>query len=260
MKLHYEKVGVGQDVVLAFHGIGQTGRSFLTFAQKYASQYTFYLFDLPFHGQSGALAQTKLDVEDWKKWIDFFLKNENITSFSVIGYSMGGKFALITTNEFVGKIEEVWLLAPDGITESKWYLMATRYKFMWRIFSFFVMNVAGRKKIVALFQTLGLVSKSTVRFVESTLATEQQRKQVYDSWIGFSEMGLSMKELSKKIDERKIKLKIFLGQRDAILPIGFIKPLIEKANNCELVILNTGHHKLIQEVLEKCEAIFLKKP
>jgi len=44
-----------------------------------------------------------------------FLGKEKIELFAVVGFSLGGKFALATLEAFTDKVTKVVLLAPDGI-------------------------------------------------------------------------------------------------------------------------------------------------
>lgn len=242
--------GKGPKVMLAFHGIGQDHRCFMPLVEELKNQYTFYLVDLPFHGQSPALAVEKLTMAAWKTWIEEFLAENNIQNFSITGFSMGGKFALATLQLFPKRIESCWLLAPDGITESPWYGLATRFWLSKNLFRFFVSNVSRFKKLAELLVKLGLVEKSAVKFAETTLSTSEQRERVYRSWIGFSLIRADMKVVARLVSENKIDVKIFLGKHDALLPAHYVLPLTKQLPELKPIFLKTGHHRLIEKVAE----------
>src|SRR5690349_5025567 len=108
--------------MLAFHGFGQGKEAFSTFGEALSSDYTLYSFDLFFHGKSEwNYEEEPLEKEFWSEIIQRFLKEQDIRSFSVVGYSMGGKFALATVEAFPTHVKEVYLLAPVGIWISPWY-------------------------------------------------------------------------------------------------------------------------------------------
>jgi pimeloyl-ACP methyl ester carboxylesterase len=242
--------GNGPKVMLAFHGIGQDHRCFLPLVEVLKNQYTFYLFDLPFHGQSPALDAEKLTMEEWQIFIEDLFKEKNIQKFSVMGFSMGGKFALTTLQLFSERIESCWLLAPDGITESPWYRLATRFWLSKNLFRFFVMNVSRFKKLANLLVKIKLVEKSAVKFAETTLSTPEQRERVYRSWIGFSLIRADIKLVARLVKKNEIDLKIFLGKYDALLPAHYVLPLTKQLPELKPIVLKTGHHRLIEKVAE----------
>lgn len=250
MLLHFQTIGHGPKPLLAFHGIGQDHRCFLPLVNVLEEQYTCYLFDLPFHGNSPAMDTEKLSMAEWKALISAFLETHQLQIFSVAGFSMGGKFALATVQLFPNQIESCWLLGPDGITESPWYRLATRFWMTKKLFKFFVSNVGNFKKLAYPLIKLGLVEKSAVKFAQSTLSTAAQRERVYRSWVGFSTIRPDIKLVARLVKENKIDLKVFLGQHDSLLPAHYVLPLTKQLPELKPVILKTGHHRLIEKVAE----------
>lgn len=248
MLLHCKIVGHGPKPLLAFHGIGQDHRCFLPLVNVLEEQYTFYLFDLPFHGNSPAMDTEKLSMAEWKALINAFLGTHQLQTFSVAGFSMGGKFALATVQLFSEQIESCWLLAPDGITESPWYRLATRFWISKKLFKFFVSNVGNLKKLANPLVKLGLVEKSAVKFTQSTLSTPKQRERVYRSWIGFSTIRPDMPAVAAAILQYKIEVRLFLGKFDALLPASYVEPLTKRIPASQPIILPAGHHRLIEKV------------
>lgn len=249
LSLNYVKVGTGSQIFLAFHGIGQDHTAFLPIVEILKEDYTFYLFDLPFHGKSPTLPTEKLSIEQWKLTIEIFLQTNKIDKFSAIGFSMGGKFALVTLQLFAAQMQKCWLLAPDGITESLWYKAATKFQLSKVLFRNVVMNLDNFKKLSQGLLKLQLIKKSTVKFAESTLATPAQRQQIYNSWLGFSLIRADIALIAEFIQKYSIEVKIFLGKYDALLPLHYVNPLTKRVPSIKPIILETGHHKLIQKVV-----------
>jgi pimeloyl-ACP methyl ester carboxylesterase len=243
-------LGHGSKVMIAFHGIGQDHRCFLPLIEVLKDQFTFYLVDLPFHGQSPALTTEKLSMKEWKTILEDFLLQNNIQRFSIMGFSMGGKFALATLQLFPQRIESCWLLAPDGITESPWYRLATRFWLSKNLFWFFISNVGRFKKLAEPLVKMGLVEKSAVKFAETTLSTPAQRERVYRSWIGFSLIRAEMTLVAQIVKENKVDMKVFLGKHDALLPIHYVLPLTKRLSDLEPIVLKTGHHRLVEKVAD----------
>jgi pimeloyl-ACP methyl ester carboxylesterase len=247
MKLHVQTFGSGPIPMLAFHGIGQDAGCFQAFGKSLGEQYTIFSFDLFFHGQSPALPVEVLEKSVWKTLIEAFLDEHQLTTFAVTGFSMGGKFALVTAELFPQRVCALWLLAPDGVTVSPWYRFATQFAITKAIFRYFMRHFGLFQRFAHVVKWTGLVSKSTIRFAESTLATPAQRAQVYQSWVGFSRMNPDWKRLIAQLDASQLPIKLFLGKYDALLPARYLLPLVEKVSNVELTILACGHHRLVEK-------------
>src|SRR5687768_2686373 len=124
--LHYVKAGNGKHPLLVFHGFGQDHTLYVPLLKSLSKKYTLYIIDLFFHGKSEWNEGEKpLQKSTWKSIVETLLQEQHIDAFSILAYSLGGKFALATIEAFPGRVREAFLLAPDGIKTSFWYSLAT---------------------------------------------------------------------------------------------------------------------------------------
>jgi pimeloyl-ACP methyl ester carboxylesterase len=237
-------------VWLAFHGIGQDSSCFEPFADKLAQTHTIYSIDLPFHGKSRNTNWPAIITSAyWQSLINAFTSAHGINRFSLVGYSMGGRFALITAPPFADRLDEVLLLAPDGITEDPWFNLATSTKagrLLLRIF------LRYTKLFLALghgLVRLSLLHAGLLRFAEATMQTPDQRDQIYRSWTGFRTLRTNISIFTKAMTAHGVRVRLFLGEYDAVLPRRHTRPL-EKAQEgvCEVTVLPTGHTSLVRRV------------
>jgi pimeloyl-ACP methyl ester carboxylesterase len=254
MILHYEKIGHGSEILLAFHGMGQDFSCFQKFAQTFDNQYTTYLFDLPFHGKSTPDFAQKEEViftkSDLKNFLKSFLGQHQIERFSVIGFSMGGRFALATLEAFTDQINNAFLIAPDGISENFFYIAATRFKFTRPIFKLFAYQKERFQTLGNILVRLKLLPESTIRFAQRMLDTSTKQDQIYYAWIGFHQLTFNIPKLSQHINSQNVKVTIFMGKYDKLLPLKAISSLSKKLKNCDVIILPTGHTNLVEKVRE----------
>ena len=81
--LYYQKFGNGKQIMLAFHGFGQESSVYKCLADV-LTEYTFYAFDLFFHGKSQwDFPENYLRSQRWKELLQDFLDKENIQKFSL---------------------------------------------------------------------------------------------------------------------------------------------------------------------------------
>ena len=259
MNLHYQKIGNGKKILLSFHGMGQDFLCFQKFAQTFENQYVTYLFDLTYHGKSGGIESNNyvenevITKEIWKEYLEEFLRENQIKTFSIIAFSMGGRFALATVEAFAEQVEELTLLAPDGVTEDPKYILATRYGLTRKIFKSVVQNNQRYHTFANLLARTGIVHKKVVKFAKMMVDTPQKQEQLYRAWVGFHQLSFDIKNLAELINNQGITTKIFMGKYDKLLPINRVIPLTKRLKNIELIELEATHGKLIEKTI-----LFLK--
>jgi pimeloyl-ACP methyl ester carboxylesterase len=140
-RFRYIWQGSGSHILFAFHGYGESAASFavLTDAIEGAPDHdlTFVAVDLPFHGGTD-WRETALLLEPH----DLLCLLEEIAgsfpgrtgSWSLLGYSMGGRIALHLLQLAPDRIERMVLLAPDGLKVNPWYRLAAHTAYGNRLF------------------------------------------------------------------------------------------------------------------------------
>ena len=124
-RLAYYKVGYGPATLVAFHGFGQSGRVFQPLDETIGHRFTVFAVDLFFHGNSQYTSRQLLTKTDWQRLIGAFLDGQGVDRFSLMGFSLGGRFALATAEAFASQLDQLILIAPDGVTRTSWYWAAT---------------------------------------------------------------------------------------------------------------------------------------
>ncbi|MGV3559660.1 alpha/beta hydrolase [Larkinella arboricola] len=243
------KLSDGPVPLLAFHGIGQDHRVFEPLARALEGRYAVYAFDLFFHGaQPVTIPDGVLTKQTYAHIIRAFLHKHQIERFALIGYSMGGRFALATAEAFPEQTDELILLAPDGITVSPWYKLATGSGLGRWLFRYFLKHMSLFHRLGQFLISLRLINRSVLRFAETTLATTEQRELVYNAWIGFRHLRFNLQKLSGIFNQRFMRIRFFAGHFDQVLPVSLLTPLTRRLQSYELTVLKTGHNRLIEKV------------
>ncbi len=255
MNLHHDILGRGPNVLLAFHGAGQTGVScFQPFAGYLGDYYTIYAFDLFFHGQSGGL-QDEEDFFDhdvltkvlWQNFIQDFLRTHNITRFDVAGFSLGGRYALATAEAFPENIDCLILMAPDGVVEHPLYALATRFSPARWVFRQLVRNPQPLFAVAELARRLRLIPKNLVYFVRYMLDTLEERKRLYRTWVSLRYLSFSIESLYRKLKARNVDVWLFAGKYDTVFPPGRLGVLSKQMPPERFVILGSSHTHLVEK-------------
>lgn len=241
-QLFYEALGSGPEILLAFHGFGQTGSIFKAWAEKLDAKYTIYAFDLFYHGES-VRPFSKLSKEEWGNWLNQFLVQENIKRFSILGYSLGGRFAISAAIICEKRINELILVAPDGIYLTPWFKLATTPGIR-MIFKYLMTHPDRMERLLTFNDRSRIVNQYVADFARKEMGDLENRKRVYISWNYFRTLGYSHPVLIRNFKNSAYKKRLIIGKRDHIIKPAGILPIIEKAGKFQVHQLPMKHHQL----------------
>ena len=231
-------IKTGDRPLLLFHGYGQDASVFKGIEG--------YSIDLFFHGKSvWPKGEEPLEKSEWKDTISDFLDKNNIQNFSVLGFSMGAKFAMATLEAFPHRITEITLLAPDGIKTSFWYSLATYPIALRHVFKSMIGNHQRFLRIASAAKKLGLIDKGVLRFVETQMDSEEKRTRVYYSWVVFRKLKFDVEKIKDLISKNNITLRLLVGRYDKIIRAEDMKRLTSR-----IEILDAGHNDLVRKVMD----------
>ena len=248
--LHYVKAGNGKEPLLVFHGFGQDHTLYVPLLKSLSPRYTLYIIDLFFHGKSEwNEGERPLEKTTWASIVDVLLQDQRIDRFSILAYSLGGKFALATVEAFPSRIRKLFLLAPDGIKTSFWYSMATYPKIFRTIFKSMIFRHERFLWIAGKLNQSNLVDKGLIRFADYQMNSEAKRKRVYYSWVVFRHLSFDLRKIAKLINDNNIRLTMIVGKYDKVIRPENMDRLLRHVRNYKLEILESGHTGLIHESL-----------
>ena len=244
--LFYYKAGTGELPLIVFHGFGQTHKAFADWIPQLGQKYTLIFVDLYFHGKSTWTNPDRtLEKDAWKETLTLILAQENITTFSLAGYSLGGKFALATLEAFPNAVTELWLIAPDGITRNFWYSVATGSKPLRKLFKRMIGHEETFTRLTRVARLLRLVDKTVLRFAENQMDTASQRARVYNTWVVFRRLQFDMREISEMLNKSGIPVTVIMGKYDRIVPPHWIERPLNRLQNMNFCVVDSGHNDLI---------------
>lgn len=247
--LHYSEYGNGKNILICFHGYGQSSAHFAHLEEALKNDYTIYSFDLFYHGQSFWHEKDKpISKEFWEELISRFVNQKKIDRFDVLGFSMGGKFAMATLEKFYKRIDKLILVAPDGIKINFWYRFATSSKLMRKIFRRVIMKPDLYISLIRFLAGARILNKKVVRFADSQMATRQQRRKAYYSWVVFRDLKFRMEDIAEILNHNSIKLEMFLGEYDRIITQQNMKGLLDILDDYQITVLPSGHSTLLDAV------------
>ena len=255
-RLGYMKAGNGPGSLLIFHGFGQDHTIFNQLAEELKDQFTLYAFDLFFHGQSEwQYGEKPLSKPFWSNLLESFLQEAKIEKFSLIGYSLGGKFALASMECLPSRVNGIYLIAPDGIKTNTWYSLATYPLVLRSLFKSLISKPERFHSIIKLAHSLRLADPKVIRFAESQMDTEEKRKRVYYSWVVFRRLKFNINKLAGLVNTHDIILWVIVGKHDRVITPENMQDLLSQVPQHTLKVLDSGHSTLIHESVKELRNI-----
>ena len=250
-KLHYTKAGSGTVPMLLFHGFGQNHSVFEHWIERLGKDYSLYTFDLYFHGKSTWPIRSALEKKDWKEILSLFLLKEKIERFTVLGFSLGGKFALSTVEAYPEKIIKLYLLAPDGVKTSIWYSLATYPIAVRYFFKSMILKPGRLHELAKALRRLGIVDKGLLRFAESQMDTEEKRRRVYYSWVYFRHLTFDLRKMASLLNHYQTPVMMIVGKYDKVIEARDMNRFLCLVKNHQFEIIEAGHNDLIKKAIDK---------
>ena len=246
--LAYERYGKGTEVFLLFHGFGQTMKVYEPFLPLRQENESFLVFDIFYHGQSSwKRANQKLTKEIWHKVIAQLMAEEKFEEFHLIGYSMGGKFCLVTYELFSNRVKSLLLMAPDGIKTGLWYNMAPFPGYMNRLFKRVVFYPDRFFRIIDFLHSAGLLQSSLIKFVKSQMQTRTMRAQIYFTWSVFKPLQPDLGKIIGSIRHHQTPATLVTGKFDKMITSKNLQRFSSKVHHLRKIELACGHNDLVEQ-------------
>lgn len=240
--IFYSCFGNGPGSLLAFHGFGESSASFHCLEPSLGTRFTVYSFDLPYHGITEWKEPKPPAPADLESIIRRFTAEKDIGRFSVLGFSMGGKYAMATAFFMTDRIDSLFLMASDGIRTKKLYNIAVYPKWGRYLFKTVIRRPSWFFNCIGFLNRRKLISPWLYKFTMNHMDTEQKRQRLFDSWISLMDFNINIDQLKEKLNGGGIHTYLFFGERDEVIPVAAGKYFARGLSHCKLVILPRGHY------------------
>lgn len=258
-QLRCVRMGLGKKVLIAFHGFGQDAMTYEPLARLIGEEYTLISFDFP--GDSASLWKGRKmpDLKVLYYFIQRICAEFQVDKVSLMGFSMGARPALCLTGYMSEKVEELILLAPDGLKKNIWFYLATHNIYGKLLFRQVLKNPKKWSDYLEKLVRLGVVKKQWHLLASNALANPSLMEKVNIAWPFTRNFIPQQHFIQKKIRKKKIPLLLFMGNRDVVFPPEEGNTFIQGLPTAEMHVLNSGHQLLKSGNLPFIANVLLKK-
>lgn len=244
-RIHYYHSGSGDAVLVCLHGYGENGSSFSLLENRLHNQYRMLAIDLPHHG-----------LTEWKEtdhftpamlWEIIAQLNPENKPVTLMGYSMGGRLALSLLENYPAGIQQLVLLAPDGLHTNTWYWLSTQTRTGNRLFRYTVNHPGWLFTLVKLGRFTRLLHPSVCKVALYYMSAPASRQLLYSRWTGLRLFKPGVKQLRRNIARHQVPVHLIFGRFDHIILSKNAAPLSEGLEQWVSVVLLDAGHQLLKE-------------
>lgn len=260
-RVHYHEYGSGDKPMLAFHGYGMTGKQFHVLKDSVLTQYHVYGFDHFFHGESTLEGWTEEHILAGmprtlvKSYLEEWFNIYGRQKISLMAYSIGAKLALILLEEFPEWIDEIILMAPDGLSLYKGFDFLTNKP----IGKYFFRNATKSKwmapALLRNLRRLRIIDDNLYNIAYAEIDTEKKRLDVYYTLNLIRRLQPDTEKIIKLIEQHPIKCTIIFGKDDKLFPKSAAKPFTDQLTKAEIHEVPLGHWLVVPALDEYLNAL-----
>jgi pimeloyl-ACP methyl ester carboxylesterase len=245
--VHFHEYGEGDKPMLAFHGYGMTGRQFHVLKQSVLKDYHVYGFDHFFHGESKLNNWTEAQILGGmpkalvREYVEQWFKQFGRQRFSVMGYSIGANLALILVEEYADLIDNIILMAPDGLSVYKGFDILRNTGWGKYLFNRVTKSKWLAPSILKTLRGVRFIDNSLYQIAYSETDTEQKRLDVYYTLNVIKLLMPDVVKIAHLINQYKIPCTLIFGKYDELFPKKSAMPFINLLTNSQVYEAPMGH-------------------
>lgn len=245
-QIEYTTYGEGSIPVLAFPGFGRHARDFSSFVSACRRDEYLVAINLFAHENSSwpenRPLTRSLTLDEHHQMMDEFLNHLGSEKFALMGYSMGGRVALMTLQSFPERVTRIVLMASDGLKTNHLANFSTGTSFgrvLHRSINQQPNLLLNSANIAHRFK---LIDKKMHRFVHVHMGNKTSREQVYAAWHIYRNFKPNLETIANIINEKELPCILIFGEYDSVIKAELGKRFVKLLNDKEaLVVLPVGH-------------------
>lgn len=240
--------GSGSELLICFHGFGEQASHFRCMDAGLGNIFTIIALDMPFHGNTTWRENRPLEKADLVAVTEKILEKFGKQTFSLMGYSMGGRLSLCIVEKLASQVKHLILVAPDGLKNNRWHMFATQTKFGNRIFSYNTHHPVVFFRLLTLWRRWGFLNESVYKFVYHRMDKPEKRLLVYNVWTILRKMMPSLKRCKQLLARHGIDTVLIFGRYDRVIPPVIGELFADGSFPCKTLVLEKGHQLLSEEL------------
>jgi pimeloyl-ACP methyl ester carboxylesterase len=245
--IHYHEYGTGTKPMLAFHGYGMTGRQFEVLQQSILTQYRVYSFDHFFHGETRLNNWPETQILSgmpkslMRSYLEEWFNLHGRQRISLMGYSIGANLALVLLEDYAEWVDEVILMAPDGLSVYKGFNFLMHQPVGKLLFKTVTKSKWLAPGVLKGLKKVKFIDDSLYKIAYNEMDTPQKRQDVYYTLNLIKQLQPNVVKVTDQINMHNIKCHLIFGKHDMLFPKSAAMSFINLLQNPQVHEVPMGH-------------------
>jgi len=224
-----------------------TGKQFNVLERSLLGEYRVYGFDHFFHGESRLAGWTEEQILAGmpkamvRSYLEEWFKVYGRQRISLMAYSIGANFVLILLEEYAGLIDEIILMAPDGLSAYKGFTFLQHHTIGRMLFKTISKSKWIAPAVLKVLKRIKVIDDSLYTIAYNEIDTPKKREDVFYTLNLIRFLQPDMNKVAEMINQYHIKCLLIFGKDDLLFPKKPAMPTIELLNNAEVHEVPMGH-------------------
>ncbi len=250
------RFGSGERPMLAIHGYGKSGEDFRALEEALGGRFTIYAVDLPFHGSSPGdptRVQRPFQATELSAFFVALLAHLGLRSVRLLAHSLGARVAASIISLQPLAVEEVTLLAPDGLRPKPWYRRPEENALGRRAADWCVENHRTVAQAIAFLRARRLIPGSVYRNLSSLVESRESAVHARDVWFSFRLLDCDWTAILGAARRHAFAINMVFGRYDRLVRARDSAPLVGLGSErLRIFEVERGHHVVTPESANLC--------
>lgn len=264
ISLAFTEVGNGENILLCTHGYKQKKEIFTQLFDDVPKGWKIVAFDQPMHGASRWESRHLLFDEVffsllWEKLLALYPN----AKWYLMGFSMGGKTAMMLQKTAPIPIHKMLFIAPAGIITHPLTHFFSYHYLGSKLFTFFLKKPHFILPIFEYLNEKKLMRPFSYRFAKAQFEPKENREYMLEFVPIYRKFHFDFEKYAQFLTSHQIEVYVLWGENDEVLPIKQAHYLKKHLPNVHLTILAERKHNMIEThrelVAEWVQNILAKK-
>lgn len=180
-------------------------------------------------------------------------KQEHISRFALLAYSLGGKIALKIYESMPEKCLFIVLIAPDGLKKLTFYNLVTHNVLFRALFRSCIRKPGFFLGLLNLLLSLRMLPQSTGKFVKKHMETEEKREMVYKVWMWYAGIQISKESIYSLLRSEQTPALFLFGRYDTVIKPRYLYSSY-MPSSLSIQAVESGHNLMHMKTLESITA------
>lgn len=254
----YLRFGSGKQIMVAFHGYGQSAEEYLFFEPVLAERFTVIAIDFFFHGKSEWRETRDFTREDMRDIVFGIAAQENLAAqkFTVCSFSMGARMARALVQTFPHRIDRFVLLSPPTFAFNRFLNFSTNTMLGLNLFQYFIQHHDVLLIWVKRLNKWKILNRAVYIFSSKFMVNRDRLKRVFDTWYAQRKLLTNYSEFARLLDQNKIEVILISGMHDAITPPKPMVNYIKQLKHHRIFLVDQKHQLQTEASMRIFEELF----